>query len=78
MRAGCDVVLQCSGNLPAMVKVASGIKPLTGKSLKRAQIADIMSIPCDDFDAASSALVEYEGLVNVATGKTLMSATGEW
>ncbi|MBL4871210.1 MAG: beta-N-acetylhexosaminidase [Robiginitomaculum sp.] len=62
LRAGCDIVLQCSGNLPAMVKVANGIKSLAGKSLKRAQIADIMSIPCDDFDAVC-AFVEYENLM---------------
>lgn len=53
LAAGCDIALQCSGNLPNMVKVAKGLKPLEGNSLRRAQMADLMSEYFEPFDAKS-------------------------
>lgn len=64
LHAGCDVVLQCSGILSTMVKVAKGLSPLSGKSLERAKMAELMSNPCESFDA-KSALEEYESLVSL-------------
>ncbi len=62
LHAGCDVVLQCSGKLPAMVNVAKGLSPLSGESLRRAQLADLMSNPYETFNPVS-ALEEYESLI---------------
>ena len=63
LAAGCDIALQCSGKLPAMVKVAQGLSPLSGDSLRRAQIAEYMSDHVDDFDA-SAGLEEYNALMS--------------
>ena len=65
LSAGCDVVLQCSGKLPAMVKVAKGLRKLSGKSLERAQIADNMSDYVESFDARD-AFAEYQDLMEVS------------
>ncbi len=62
LAAGCDVVLQCSGKIPAMVKIAKGLRPLSPKSLARAQISEHMSDHQDDFDAKTSR-AEYEHLM---------------
>lgn len=40
LAAGCDIALQCSGKMPAMVKVASGAKALSGAALRRAIVAE--------------------------------------
>ena len=40
LAAGCDVALQCSGALTDMVDVAKGAKPLAGKALERAVVAE--------------------------------------
>ena len=39
LKAGCDVVLHCSGNLPSMRRMAEGVGRLAGKALKRAKAA---------------------------------------
>lgn len=62
LAAGCDIVLQCSGNLPDMVKVAIGLKPLEGQSLRRAKQAELMSDYSDPFDAEAG-LVEFTKLM---------------
>lgn len=62
LAAGCDVALQCSGNLPDMVKVAKGLKLLAGESLRRAQVADYMADHTDPFDFADG-LAEYTKLM---------------
>lgn len=62
LAAGCDVVLQCSGALPDMVKVAKGLKPLSGDSLRRAEHADLMAEYSEPFNSAS-ALEEYTELM---------------
>ncbi|MEM7729977.1 MAG: beta-N-acetylhexosaminidase [Pseudomonadota bacterium] len=41
LAAGCDVALQCSGQLPDMVEVANGASPLSGRALERAQVAEL-------------------------------------
>lgn len=38
--AGCDIALQCSGQLPDMIDVAKGCRALEGKALERARIAE--------------------------------------
>ena len=45
-----------------MVKVAKGLKPLAGDSLRRASIAEYMSDHVDEFDA-EFALAEYKTLM---------------
>jgi beta-N-acetylhexosaminidase len=62
--AGCDVVLQCNGKLPNMVKVAKGVGKLSGKSLERAQIADNMAEYVESFDA-HDAFAEYQDLMEI-------------
>jgi beta-N-acetylhexosaminidase len=39
LRAGCDVVLHCNGDMTEMLAVAAGAKPLTGAPRRRAEIA---------------------------------------
>jgi len=65
LKAGCDIVLQCSGKMPAMVKVARGLRKLDGKSLERAQIADNMTDFVESFDARD-AFAEYQDLMEVS------------
>lgn len=50
LAAGCDVVLHCSGDMKAMVTVASGINAMTPKAEQRAHIAQFCredAHPCD-------------------------------
>jgi beta-N-acetylhexosaminidase len=62
LAAGCDVVLQCSGKMPDMVKVAQGLRPLDDAGQTRAQIVEFMCEHQDNFDR-QSALVEYDTLM---------------
>lgn len=62
LAAGCDIALQCSGNLPYMVKVAKGLKPLAGDSLRRAMQAELMTEYIETFDL-KDALVEFADLI---------------
>ncbi len=39
LNAGCDVILQCSGNIDDLFSLATAVQPLNGKALKRAEIA---------------------------------------
>lgn len=39
LNAGCDLVLQCSGNINDLLSLETAVQPLTGKALKRTQIA---------------------------------------
>lgn len=64
LKAGCDVALQCSGNLPSMVKIAKGLRPLKGEALRRATMAELMSDVAESFDK-TSALAEYDGLMDI-------------
>lgn len=56
LNAGCDIALQCSGNLDSMNNVAKGAKTLDGISLNRATIAEYCS---DIFDC-----IDREGFKN--------------
>jgi len=57
LNAGCDIALQCSGNLEAMNKVAKGAKTLEGISLYRATVADYCS---DIFDCIDREVLKNE------------------
>ena len=52
LKAGCDVVLQCSGVLKDMETVAKGCAPLTGLALVRARAVEAFAKrPPSEFDA---------------------------
>ena len=65
LKAGCDVVLQCSGKLPAMVKVAKGLQKLSGKSLERAEIAQNVCDYVESFDAHAG-YAEYQDIMKTS------------
>ena len=50
LKAGCDIALQCSGQLEDMIKVAKGASTLSGRALERAIIADTCAMHIQDFD----------------------------
>ena len=71
LAAGCDIALQCSGQLPAMVQVAKGGKALSGKALERAKIAQLCAASPRDFSreaaqARLSALMDEVAAVEIA------------
>ena len=66
LAAGCDIALQCSGKLPAMVKVAKGAKKLRGKAAERAFIADNCAVREKALNV-KAARAEYDDLL--ATGQ---------
>jgi len=50
LAAGCDVVLQCSGDMKTMVSVANGCHDLSVKALERARLAEWSRGHADPFD----------------------------
>lgn len=62
LAAGCDIALQCSGQLPDMVKVAKGAKVLRGKAAERAFVADHCAVKIKRLNRAA-AVSEYEDLL---------------
>jgi beta-N-acetylhexosaminidase len=50
LRAGCDLVLHCNGDLAEMAAVASAVPELTGEAAKRADAALAMRHAGEDFD----------------------------
>lgn len=50
IKAGCDIALHCDGNMPKMVRVATGTPRLSGRSLERAIIAQNCAAQPDNFD----------------------------
>ncbi len=68
LEAGCDIVLQCNGNLADMVKVAKGLKPLDGDSLRRARLADGATAGYEAFDLEAG-LDEYMSIMTQLAGK---------
>lgn len=68
LAAGCDIALQCSGNMSSMVKIAKGLRRLDGAALRRAKIAELISEEICDFDPVQ-ALIEYDHLVAKMTVK---------
>ncbi len=63
LAAGCDIALQCSGNLHDMVLVAKGAKILTGRAKHRAMVADYCAEHVDAFDR-KSAEAEFDVLLS--------------
>jgi beta-N-acetylhexosaminidase len=57
LAAGCDIALQCSGKLPAMVDVAKGAKMLDGRAKRRSIVAEYCAEHVTPFDRAAA---EYE------------------
>jgi len=62
LAAGCDIVLQCSGNMASMVKIAKGLSPLAGESLRRTHLAENLAESYEDFDPKAG-LEEYTSLM---------------
>lgn len=62
LAAGCDIALQCSGDLPSMIQVAKVAKPLMGASLERARIADASAGDPKELDV-EAARAEFISLV---------------
>ncbi len=54
LSAGCDVVLHCNGKMHEMQAIAKGIKPLSGKSLERAEKAMQVAGKAKQFNVASA------------------------
>ena len=54
LTAGCDVVLQCNGELKVMEKVARGSRELAGKPLERARVAEWTVSRPEPFDEAEA------------------------
>ena len=57
LAAGCDIALQCSGKLPAMVSVAKGAKTLEGRAKRRSIVAEYCAEHITPFDRTAA---EYE------------------
>lgn len=66
LTAGCDIALQCSGKLPAMVEVAKGSRYLDGDARRRADIAEFCAEDPREFDYDSS-MFEYKALTQKGT-----------
>lgn len=58
--AGCDIVLHCNGKREEMDAIASVVRPLAGKSLKRAEIA--YNTPSRKADRVEDLLAELQTL----------------
>ena len=63
INAGCDIVLQCSGNIDDLLSLETAVQPLAGRALERTQIAmsKAASHPIDIDDSAL--LAELSGLL---------------
>ena len=64
LKAGCDVALQCSGQLPDSIQVAQGSRRLSGRAYARAMIADNCSSHVTEFDRKASE-AEFDALMAV-------------
>ena len=62
LNAGCDIALQCSGQLEDMLEVAKGARALEGRSVERAAIATECAKDISEFDRAD-AEVEFNNLM---------------
>ncbi|MGB6229831.1 MAG: beta-N-acetylhexosaminidase [Litorimonas sp.] len=62
LAAGCDVALQCSGQLDDMVEVASGADRLSGRTLDRATVAELCATDPAPVDAHESR-AEFDALM---------------
>ena len=66
LKAGCDIALQCSGNLADSVKVAKGAQRLSGRAYARAMIADNCADHVTKFDRAATE-AEFGALMAIST-----------
>lgn len=67
LAAGCDIALHCNGVMRDMTDVADGAKPLSGKALERAAIADLCADAPEPLDRATTDAEFDELLALVAT-----------
>ncbi len=72
LKAGCDVVLHCNGDLDAMRQVAEGTGPLRGRAAKRAAAALARIVhtpePLDEREARDRFAALLAGRLNAARG----------
>lgn len=54
LAAGCDIVLHCNGDMEEMLAVERGLKPLSGKSLERAENSMAGAGKAKNFDVAAA------------------------
>jgi beta-N-acetylhexosaminidase len=64
LEAGCDVVLQCSGDMKTMISVTKGCHDLSGKALERARMAEWSVGHPDPFDVEAGR-AELSALVGI-------------
>ncbi|WP_323762815.1 beta-N-acetylhexosaminidase [Maricaulis sp.] len=50
LKAGCDMLLHCNGQMSEMIGVAEGTTALTGRALERAEAAERVRDVIEDFD----------------------------
>jgi len=50
LKAGCDMLLHCNGQMSEMICVAEGATALTGRALERAETAERVRDEIEDFD----------------------------
>ncbi|MFT6661947.1 MAG: beta-N-acetylhexosaminidase [Maricaulis maris] len=50
LKAGCDMLLHCNGQMSEMIGVAEGTTALTGRALERAEAAERIRDVIEDFD----------------------------
>ena len=62
LEAGCDIVLHCNGHMDDMWDVASVVRPLTGRSLERAEVMQAAICAAQPFDKKAGR-AEYEALL---------------
>ncbi|WP_339913675.1 beta-N-acetylhexosaminidase [uncultured Brevundimonas sp.] len=80
LKAGCDIVLHCNGDLDEMKQVAAGTGKLKGKAAKRAgaALARIVAIPeaLDEVVARARFMAGLEGRLEAAQGPDVGEALG--
>jgi beta-N-acetylhexosaminidase len=78
LKAGCDVVLHCNGDLDEMRAVAGGAGPLKGRSAKRAEAALARIVreaePLDEWEARDRFSALLSGRLEAADGPAVGEA----
>ncbi len=70
LKAGCDLVLQCSGKMIDMVKTANGLLAMDKTALQKSEITALAMQGFDDIDIME-AQDELGRLMNMAKGKSV-------
>jgi len=65
IRAGCDLLLHCNGDMSEMVQVAEAVPELVGKARQRADAAEAVRVEIESFDA-SEGESRLNGLLDLA------------